>query len=343
METNPYSGDNFIKASEHLRQAISLLSQHKIPPSPMNFRMGYDYVVGKDKELATAFNEIISQPEELSEENLWEMYRRLFIQDERALEKTRQELRHIIGNIQGEFERTGGNLPSYSKTLDHFADILTTSVSPEVMAVEVQKVLDNTRSVEQSQHQFESKMSNIMTEMELLRKEMEQIKEESLIDALTGISNRKAFDTTLEDTIQTAREEKTAFCLLLADIDHFKKFNDTYGHLVGDKVLRFVGLTLKRCLKGQDMAARYGGEEFAVILPQTALGGAIIAAEQIRKAVSSGELKDKRTNQGYGKVTISIGIAQFYMNGSPDELIQSADKALYLAKERGRNRVEKAA
>ncbi len=306
METNPYSGDNFIKASEHLRLAISLLSKHKIPPSPMNFRMGYDYVVGKDKELATALNEITSQPEELSEENLWEMYRRFFIQDEKALENTRQELRHIIGDIQGEFERSGGNLPSYAKTLDHFADILTAPASPEVMAAEVQKVLDDTRSVEQSQHQLESKMSNVMAEMELLRKEMEQIKEESLIEALTGISNRKAFDTTLEDTIQTAHEQKTSFCLLLADIDHFKKFNDTYGHLVGDKVLRFVALTLKRCLKGQDMVARFGGEEFAVILPQTALGGAITVAEQIRKSVSSAELKDKRNKQGYGKVTISI-------------------------------------
>lgn len=342
MDANPYSDDDFTRASEHLRLVLSFLSKHKIPPSPMNFRMGYDYVTGQREELKAAFDEIVAQPDSITTENLWEMYRRFFVKDEEALEKMHQELRHIIVNIQNEFERSGVNLSGYAKILNRFADILGTPTPPESMSAEVHKVIDDTRSMEQSQHRLESQMSSVLTEMASLRKELGHIKEESLTDALTGISNRKAFDAALENTIYTAREEKTPFCLLLADIDHFKKFNDTYGHLVGDKVLRFVASTLKHCLKGKDMAARFGGEEFAVILPQTALTGAEAISEQIRKAISSGELRDKASGQLYGKITISIGVAQFRMNELPNNLIQRADRTLYLAKKHGRNRIEKA-
>jgi diguanylate cyclase len=342
METNPYSHDDLAKASEHLRLAISLLSKHKIPPSPLNFRLGYDYVAGKSEELKAALDEMVTQSEALSTETLWEMYRRFFVQDDQALEKMRQELRHIIVNVQNEFERSGGNLSSYAKTLNRFADILGTSTPPERMSAEVKRVIDDTQTMEESQQRLESNMSHILSEVESLRKELEQVKEESLTDALTGISNRKAFDAALEHTVHSAREQRTPFCILLADIDRFKQFNDTYGHLVGDKVLRFVASTLKRCLKGKDMAARFGGEEFAVILPQTALIGAEAIAEQIRQAVSSGVLKETSNGREYGKVTISIGIAQFRWNELPNELIQRTDRALYLAKDRGRNRVEKA-
>jgi len=342
MDKNPYTQDDFAEASEHLRLAISLLSKHQIPPSPMNFRMGYDYVAGKDEGLKTLLDEIISQSNGASGENLWETYRRLYVQDNEALDKMRQELRHIIVNLQGEFERSGGNLSSYAKTLNRFADVLDISTPQEAMSIEVEKVLDDTRSMEQSQLRLESNMSSIKSEVELLRKELEQVKEESMMDALTGISNRKAFDAALEHIVYSVREQKTPFCILMADIDHFKQFNDTHGHLVGDKVLRFVASTLKRCLKGKDMAARFGGEEFTAILPQTFLPGAEAISEQIRQTISCGELKDRSTGRGYGKITVSIGIAQFRNNELPNDLIRRADRALYKAKKRGRNRGENA-
>ena len=343
MQANPYSNDDYHKASEYLRLTLKLVSKYKIPPSPLNFRIGYDYVAGKSEELNTTLDEIIDQTEGNPAENLWEIYRRFFVQENKALDKMRQELRRIIVNMQDEFTDSGENLTSYTKTLNRFAKILDTQKSPEMMSVEVQKVIDDTHSMESSQERMESQISSIMVEVESLRKELEQVKEESMTDALTGILNRKAFDATLEQAIQNAHKQSAPFCLLMLDIDHFKQFNDTYGHLVGDKVLRFVASTLKRCLKGQDIAARFGGEEFAMILPQTALtGGAEAISEQIRQAISSGELKDKGNGQSYGKITVSIGIAQFRMQELPNDLICRADRALYLAKERGRNRVEKA-
>lgn len=342
MTSNPYQ-DDFDRASEHLRIALSLLSRNKVPPSPMNFRIGYDCVAGANEQLKNDFVTLTAKPGNLSSDNLWELYRKHYVQDEKALETMREELRHIIVSIRSEFERSGGNLAGYTNTLGRFVDILDDSPSPEEISLEVNKVIDETRTMEKSSKRLETQVQDMLNDVEALRKELAQVKEESITDSLTGIANRKAFDATLEHAIYDSREHKTPLCLLLADIDHFKQFNDTYGHLVGDKVLRFVAATLKRCVKGNDIAARFGGEEFAVILPQTELPGAETVAEQIRRAVSSGQLKDKASGEAYGKITISVGIAQFFGSDLPNDLIHRADKALYLAKERGRNRIEKAA
>jgi diguanylate cyclase len=300
-------------------------------------------VSGTNEALIEALDELVAGPEQVSGKNLWTLYRKFFVQDENALDMMRQELRRIITNVQGEFERSGGSLSSYATTLGRFADILDTSMPPEEMETEVKRVLNDTREAEKSQRHLEAHVAVLLTEVESLRKELLQIKEESLTDCLTGIPNRKAFEAALEQTIHSARQQKLKFCVLIADIDHFKHFNDTHGHLVGDKVLRFVASTMKRCLKGKDTVARYGGEEFAIILPETDLVGGSCVAEQIREAVSRGKLVDKENESTYGKITISIGVAQFYMSDLPDTLIQRADRGLYLAKERGRDRVEQAA
>jgi diguanylate cyclase len=342
VKENPYQ-DDFDEASALLRLAVSLLAGHRIPPSPLNYRVGYDYVAGRDETLIQALNELVENPEQLSRKNLWALYRKFYVQDERALNMMRQEFRRIVLNAKGEFERSGGHLSHYATTLGRFAEILDPAMPAELMETEVQKVIDYTAAAEKAQRHLESHLNTLISEVELLRQELFQIKEESLTDCLTGIPNRKAFEAALAQIIYASREQKAKFCVLLADIDYFKQFNDTHGHLVGDKVLRFVASTLKRCLKGRDTAARYGGEEFAIILPETDLSGGAVVAEQIRAAVSGGQLVDKENETTYGKITVSIGVAEFYRSDLPNTLIQRADRGLYIAKERGRDRVEKAA
>ena len=123
------------------------------------------------------------------------------------------------------------------------------------------------------------------------------------------------------------------------DIDHFKSFNDSYGHLTGDQVLRLVGMSLKQTIKGQDITARYGGEEFAVVLPNTALRQALTVADHIRRAVMAKELKKKSTGEILGRVTISVGVSMLKPDDDTDALIERADACLYAAKRNGRNRV----
>ncbi|MGR8932443.1 MAG: GGDEF domain-containing protein [Gammaproteobacteria bacterium] len=338
---NDHQQDNFEEGFERLRLATALLNKYKIAPSPINYWLAYAYVAGKSKALNTAIDQIVERTGELSGERLSDLYQQFIQLDTKALEKVRHELRQIILNVQSAFQYSGGNLSVYARTLNRFADILE-STPFESIGIEVEKVLDDTRSMEHSQRCMEAEMSHVLTEIESLRTELAKIKEESMTDALTGISNRKAFDSALEHAILSSREQKSPLSILLIDIDHFKRFNDTYGHLTGDKVLRYVASTLKRCLKGRDMAARFGGEEFTAILPQTALAGAGVIAEQIRHAISLGALKNNRNGKNYENVTVSIGVAQFRENELPNDLIQRADKVLYVAKERGRNRVEKA-
>jgi diguanylate cyclase len=125
----------------------------------------------------------------------------------------------------------------------------------------------------------------------------------------------------------------------MTDIDHFKNFNDTWGHLTGDQVLRLVAMSLKQNVKGQDVAARYGGEEFAVILPNTVLRAALTVGDHIRRAVMSKELMKRSTGQNLGRVTISLGCATAHKGDTAQSLIARADACLYAAKRNGRNRV----
>lgn len=334
--------DDYLQASEYLRLVLPLLSKHKIPASPLNYQTAYEFAAASNAALKQALEEHLDQTGELSEKTLMELHKRHVAQDDSALESVRQELKKIIINIQNEYDNSNENLSDYLDSLNSFSSILSGNEDWSSLAAETQKVMENTLSAEQSQRNFESQISGMMQEMDTLREQLEQVREESLTDALTGLANRKAFDQMLDSVVQNNTDEQSPFCLVIADIDHFKNFNDTYGHLVGDKVLRYVGKTITSCIKGKDMAARFGGEEFILILPDTEITGAEIVADQVRQAISKSNLIDHRNNEEYGKITISLGIAQFKQGEQPEELLNRADQALYQAKDNGRNRVEMA-
>nr|WP_269467884.1 GGDEF domain-containing protein [Devosia ureilytica] len=160
-----------------------------------------------------------------------------------------------------------------------------------------------------------------------------------MLDSLTKIANRKSFDEGLEDAIREADKSRGPLSLILLDIDHFKNFNDTYGHQTGDQVLRLVAMTLKSNIKGKDLAARYGGEEFVAVLPSTDLEGAVIVAENVRKAIQAKELLKRSTNEKLGRITASFGVATFNSSDNAMSFIERADRCLYAAKHAGRNRV----
>ena len=156
------------------------------------------------------------------------------------------------------------------------------------------------------------------------------------LDALTNLNNRRQFEVRLKQEIATTKRQKNPLCAMMVDIDFFKKVNDTYGHASGDAVLRTVASIIKEHLRESDIPSRYGGEEFAVLLPYTHIEEAKIVGERLRKAVETTPIPIDKKNIN---VTISMGLAEFDVKESGEELFKRADSALYEAKEGGRNRV----
>jgi diguanylate cyclase (GGDEF)-like protein len=168
----------------------------------------------------------------------------------------------------------------------------------------------------------------------------QELKRLSASDGLTGIANRRCFDETLTREWRRARRTKSSVALIMCDVDHFKLYNDTYGHQGGDDCLRNVARAICSVMdRPADIAARYGGEEFAVILPDTPVGGALVVAEKIRHAIHAMNMPHSASS--FSKVTLSLGIAAFAPEGDEPQqfLIERADRALYRAKHAGRDRV----
>src|SRR5262249_9511660 len=210
--------------------------------------------------------------------------------------------------------------------------------APAVRVI-VESLIEATKEMEQNNAALEASLQASKREITQLHESLEAIRNESMTDPLTSLANRKSFDVSMAKAVTEARASNQHLSLLMADVDHFKKFNDSYGHLTGDQVLRLVGLAVKQNVKGMDMAARYGGEEFAILLPNTILRDAITVAEHIRAGVVGKELVKKSTGEHLGRATISVGAATLHPADTAQTLIELANNCLYAAKRAVRNKV----
>jgi diguanylate cyclase len=187
--------------------------------------------------------------------------------------------------------------------------------------------------------QLNQQLRRSTQEIETLRSSLESVRVESLTDSLTGLANRRMFDETLRMRIDEAHAHRTEMCVLLCDIDHFKRFNDTWGHHTGDQILRFLASALQSHARPDFLVARYGGEEFAMIMPRASLKAATQIAEALRTAIQTKRLRRRSTNEDLGQVTVSIGLAKLQPGDTPVGLVERADACLYASKRNGRNQV----
>jgi diguanylate cyclase len=245
------------------------------------------------------------------------------------------EMAHMLTNVKASTEEYGG-------ALDDVTEKIEKAESIEDLGEVVTTILADTKKMVEKNQTLELQLVNSSKQVTELRKNLDNVKKEALTDGLTGLSNRKAFDKQIRDMAEESDNIGIPIVLMMLDIDFFKKFNDTYGHQVGDQVLRLVARTLTDNVKGRDIAARYGGEEFAIILPETTLLSGVKLAEVLRKSVESKEVINKSNNETLGRITMSIGVAEYKHGESISDFINRADQALYTAKHNGRNRVEAA-
>ena len=249
--------------------------------------------------------------------------------------KVSREVEEIVETLKLSADATS----DYGSALEQAGLKIASITDPDKLKLYVTHLVKSTQNAVASNRKLESQLLESKKHIENLQSSLEAIRYESLIDELTTLNNRKHFDNSLEKVIRNSEESRRGFCLLMTDIDHFKKFNDTYGHQTGDQVLRLVALSVKQNIKSQDIACRYGGEEFAIILPHTELDQAVEIAEKIRAAVMAKELVKRSTGENLGRVTISAGVAAFGQNDSAHSIIARADEAMYAAKNAGRNLV----
>jgi diguanylate cyclase len=236
-------------------------------------------------------------------------------------------------------EQAGADAKRYGEALANADGVLANADVAEQVRSVVSDLVSETHRIAVQNQKVNERLEQSNREIADLQVRLAEIQTEAMSDALTGLQNRRAFDEQLRQSTAEAKSDGAPLSLVMFDIDHFKAFNDTHGHQLGDQVLRLVAGCLKDCTKGRDTPARYGGEEFAIILPGADVDGAIAVANQVRETVAGKRITRKSTKESLGTVTLSGGAAA-YRPGEPlEDLIARADAALYAAKESGRNRV----
>ncbi len=343
------SDEDFTGALRRARSTVDLLAQLHIAPTPSRFTLIFFHQSGEMADLSKTVNRLLSR-DKLTAQALDELHDEFF---GRFLEKTElrnasqrigqtmTEVANYLDAASGSAERYGSVLADFTGSAGQMGD-LTGPANLRVVAElsdAIGKVLAETRTMAEINSLLEERLQLSIREIELLREHLDLLEREAGLDALTGIANRKSFDIVLREAIALASREEQPLSLLMIDIDHFKAFNDTHGHQLGDNVLKLVARYMKECVKGRDTVARYGGEEFAVVLPHTRLDAAAKAADVIRRHVSMKKIVNRRTGTTLGQITLSIGVAEYRPGEPASELVHRADEALYLAKSTGRDKV----
>ena len=311
-----------------------------IAATPINYDFWYRYVTSSDPGFVEAVNGALAVESPLTRRAV-ERIRREYLggTDGEDMAALAEHAATQIERMTAYIERTGGDVRTYNAALRDSHQTLSGDPDLDTQRALLSELVAATAVMIEKTELLEAELSGSAEEILSLREDLEAARSESRTDPLTGLSNRKAFQAYLEAQAARALADRKPLSIAFCDIDYFKRFNDTWGHRMGDEVLRLVAQCLDKLCQGLGYPARFGGEEFVIVLPAKALEAATDIAEQFRDFVGSRTLRSKQSNQEVGRITLSWGVAELRWTDSIETLLERADGALYRAKEGGRNRV----
>lgn len=326
------------------REALEQMEAHKVWPTPLNFEIWLHYLGDPHGQLGQEIERLIASGEPFTEQ-VSEALAASYLPRARLNEEIRDagaQLSKELSSVASAIATAQKSQAAYGRTLAVAGEGLESAQEAPVVRQLVQTLSTATRKVQDENAHLEKRLQESTREVNLLREHLEQVRRDAMTDALTALANRKAFDEQFQRICDDADKSGAPVTLALLDIDHFKHFNDTWGHQTGDQVLRYVASVIGRVGQAPRVGARYGGEEFAMVFPNESAAMVEIVLNSVRDEIGSRELKRRSTNENLGSVTISAGIAQRRKGEEPAALMERADEALYASKRGGRNKVTNA-
>jgi diguanylate cyclase len=321
-------------------QVLAQLGQHGLAVTPRTFEVWHAFLTRSEPALASVIDERLRSGAAVTEAWLEELHAS-HLRDDRSAKVAERSSKAVLMEIDRIVDviRTSlGSSSRYGAALEQMLDGVAKANDPVAVQQVLTTLLSATQEARSSNEKLEQNLQAARNEVSELKGVLETVRQETLRDALTGVSNRRHFEQRLQAALEEAAASRQPFSLLMVDIDHFKRFNDQHGHLVGDKVLRVVAQALNGKFNSAATVARYGGEEFAVILPGADMMAGWVAAEAARQTIASREIIKRSTGESLGRITTTIGVGCWRRGDTAMSLISRADAALMRGKAFGRNR-----
>jgi diguanylate cyclase len=326
---------------EVARAAIEMMERAKVWPTALNFELWLHLVADPSGALALELRRLLSSGEQITD-FVAEDLAHTFLPKVRLHDQIKDagdQLSHELATVSQAIHSAQKTSAAYGQQLAGATQELSESMGADELKALVRGLASATDRAESQNRQLEHRLSESTAEVGRLRDHLVQVRRDATTDGLTNLANRKSFDEELERACAAADADGAAVQLAVLDIDHFKNFNDNWGHQTGDQVLRYVASVIGRVGAPPRFAARYGGEEFAMIFRGETSDQVERNLHEIREEVGSRRLKRRSTNEDLGAVTISAGFAARRAAEPASSLMERADRALYASKHAGRNRV----